>query len=309
MSAFPPPTNGFYTGATYNSLYFVDSDTSTVTKEYLEENYLPRVGNPIDVAESTTWEGELILEDDVLMEGTDGTQGIVFPNGVKQLYAMKTFPANQTYSYTTVTTDANGVINSLASNTIPAPTIPVKVASSYGTNASSYLSFTINTSGGTSGAWAQNQFFTIRYNISIDYNASSSSPYQFQNYGTATGTMDIYPYRFGTNWCANANAPSIAQLPNNINGNSNYNMVDTGTNPIGGAIAPSGRQFWSYNGATVAGTNVFYIHGGITSLVFQLTNPSGWSSTASYTYSIVIELLSTGANRAAITSSGFSQNF
>ncbi len=106
MSAFPPPTNGFYTGATYNSLYFVDSDTSTVTKEYLEENYLPRVGNPIDVAESATWEGELILEDDVLMEGTTGTQGIVFPNGVKQFYAMKTFPASQTYSYTTVTTDA-----------------------------------------------------------------------------------------------------------------------------------------------------------------------------------------------------------
>ncbi len=46
MSAFPPPTNGFYTGATYNSLYFVDSDTSTVTKEYLEETICHVLATP-----------------------------------------------------------------------------------------------------------------------------------------------------------------------------------------------------------------------------------------------------------------------
>jgi hypothetical protein len=145
--------------------------------------------------------------------------------------------------------------------------------------------------------------------MSVDYNANSSSPNQFQNYGTATGTMDIYPYRFGTNWCANANAPAIAQLPNAINGNSNYNMVATGTNPIGGAIAPSGRQFWSYPGVTMGGTNIFYVHGGLSSLVFQIVNPSGWLSGSSFTYSLVVELLSTGANRASITTSGFNTNF
>ena len=60
---------------------------------------------------------------------------------------MNTLPANQTYTYATVTTDANGAINSITSNSIPAPIIPVKVASAYGTYSSSYISFTINTNG------------------------------------------------------------------------------------------------------------------------------------------------------------------
>eukprot|EP00981_Chlorochromonas_danica_P012671 scaffold5247_cov109-Ochromonas_danica.AAC.5 len=367
MSAFPPPTNGFYNGATYNSAYFVDNDSSTVSKEYLAENYLPRVGNPIDAAQSTTFQGEIIEDSNIILAGTQGTQYIQYPNNSKQYTAMNTLPANQTLTYatfqtdangaitsvsngtgampwnivftgtqgqyiqwpngtkqqtamndlvanqtytnTTITTDAYGVIKTLATGTIPTTTIPVKVASAYGTYTSSYTSFTINTNGGTSGAWAQNQFFTIRYNISIDYNASSSSPNQYQSYGTATGTMDIYPYRFGTNWCANANAPSLAQLPNAINGNSNYNMVDTGTNPIGGAIAPSGRQFWSYPSATIGGTNVFYLNGTKGSIVFQLVNPSGWTSGGSFTYSIVVELLYVGANKATITTNGFNTNF
>jgi hypothetical protein len=310
MSAFPPPTNGFFNGATYNALYFADSnDTTGVTKEYLEENYLPRVGNPIDAALSTTFEGEIIEDSNIILAGTQGTQYIQYPNTSKQYTAMNTLPANQTYNYATVTTDANGAINAIASNTVPTTTIPVKVASAYGTYSSSYTSFTLNTNGGTSGAWAQNQFFTVRYNISIDYNASSTSPNQYQNNGTATGTMNIYPFRFGSNWCSNSNAPSLGQLPNSINGNSSYNMVNTGTTPNGGVIAPSGRQFWSYQAATIGGTNMFYVHGSSGSLVFQLVNPSGWSSGAEFTYSIVVELLYTGASRAAITSSGFNQNF
>lgn len=121
--------------------------------------------------------------------------------------------------------------------------------------------------------------------------------------------MDIYPYRFATNWCSNSNAPAYGQLPNSINGNSNYNMVDSGTTSNGSAIAPSGRQFWSYPSATISNTNSFYIQGTKSSLVFQLVNPYGWSSGATYTYSIVIELLYTGANKAAITTNGFNQNF
>jgi hypothetical protein len=366
MSAFPPPTNGYFNGATYNSAYFVDSDPTSVTKEYLEENYLSRVGNPIDVAESTTFYGEIIETDNIILAGTQGSQYIQYPNNSKQYTAMNTLPANQTLTYATVqidangaitsisngtgefpmnivftgmqgqyiqwpngtkqqtamndlvanqtytnatiTTDAYGVIKTLATGTIPTPTIPVKVASAYGTYSSSYTSFTINTNGSTSGAWAQNQFFTIRYTISTDYNPSTTTPYQFQNNGTATGTMDIYPYRFGTNWCSNSNAPAFAQLPNSINGNSSYNMVNTGTTPNGGVIAPSGRQFWSY-GAALVGTNSYYLHGTMGSIVFQLVNPSGWSSGASFTYSIEIELLYTGANAASITTSGFNQNF
>jgi len=362
MSAFPPPTNGYFTGATYNSAYFLDSSSNAVTKEYLEENYLPRVGNPTDAAESTFFEGEIIesqniilagtqgnqyiqwpngskqytamndldanqtytyatvttdqdgaiktvssgtgeFSTDIVLTGVQGTQYIQYPNGSKQTTAMNTLPASQTYNYATITTDANGAINAIGSNTIP-----VKVASAYGTYSSSYTSFTINTNGSTNGAWAQNQFFTIRYTISTDYNANTTTPFQFQNNGTATGTMDIYPYRFGTNWCSNSNAPALAQLPNSISGNSNYNMVNTGTTPNGGVIAPSGRQFWSYS-ATIGGTNTYYLHGTMGSIVFQIVNPSGWSSGASFTYSIEIELLYTGANAASITTSGFNQNF
>ena len=368
MSAFPPPSNGYFNGATYNSAYFVDSNSDTVTKDYLQENYLPRVGNPTDAAETTTFEGDILFQagsiifegeqgeqyiqwpngskqytamndlvanqtltyatvttdqdgvikavtagtgefaTNITLTGTQGTQYVQYPNNSKQYTAMNTLPASQTYNYATITTDANGAINSIASNSIPTTSIPVKVASAYGTSSSSYTSFTINTNGSTSGAWAQNQFFTIRYTISTDYNASTTTPHQFRNNGTATGTMDIYPYRFGTNWCSNSNAPALAQLPNSINGNSAYNMVNTGTTPNGGVIAPSGRQFWSYS-ATVGGTNSYYLHGGMGSMVFQIVNPSGWSSATSFTYSIVIELLYVGANKASITTSGFNQNF
>jgi hypothetical protein len=124
----------------------------------------------------------------------------------------------------------------------------------------------------------------------------------------ATGTMDIYPYRFGSNWCDVANAASLAQLPNSINGNSNYNMTDSGSTNIGGAIAPSGREFWSY-GAAVTGTNCFYLNGTKSSIVFQLVNPSGWSSGSSFTYNIMIELLSSGAAKGTVYTNGFNTNF
>lgn len=291
-ASFPAPT--------YNSLYFIDETASTITKQYLQENYLQRVGALTDIAVTTTFTG------DISLQGTAGSQSITFPNESKQFTAMNTLPSSQTYTNSTITTDANGAIASITSGQVQNS---AKIATAYGSTTNTYLDFNINTAGGTSGSWLQNQFFTIRYNISIDYNPSTTTPYQFQNNGTATGTMDIYPYRFGSNWCKGSNAPNITQLPNAINGNSNYNMVDTGTSPIGGQIAPNGREFWSYGGATVSGTNSFYLGGGINTLYFQLANPSGWSSGKSFTYSIEIELLSTGANASPITTSGFNTNF
>lgn len=308
MSAYSAPSNGYFVGATYNSAFFVDSDSDTVTKDYLDTYYLARTGNPTSEAETTTFAGDIIEDEDIILNGTQGENYIQFPNSTKQYTAMNTLTASTTYNYATVTTDSNGAISSLTSNSLPSYSF-TKVALAYGTYSSSYTSFTINTSsGGTTGSWSQNQFFTIRYTISVDYNASSSSPYQFQNYGMATGTMDIYPYRFGSNWCAVANAASLAQLPNSINGNSNYNMTDSGSTNIGGAIAPSGREFWSY-GAAVTGTNCFYLNGTKSSIVFQLVNPSGWSSGSSFTYNIMIELLSSGAAKGTVYTNGFNTNF
>jgi hypothetical protein len=81
-------------------------------------------------------------------------------------------------------------------------------------------------------------------------------------------------------------------------------MTDSGTTNIGGAIAPSGREFWSY-GAAVTGTNCFYLNGTKSSIVFQLVNPSGWSSG----YNIMIELLSSGAGSGTVYTNGFNTNF
>ncbi len=117
MSAFPPPTNGFYNGATYNSVYFVDSNSNTVTKEYLSENYLPRVGNPIDAAESTTFQGEIIETSNIILAGEQGDQYIQWPNGSKQYTAMNDLDANQTYTYATVSTDQDGVIKTVSAGT------------------------------------------------------------------------------------------------------------------------------------------------------------------------------------------------
>jgi len=96
----------------------------------------------------------------IVFTGMQG-QYIQWPNGTKQQTAMNDLVANQTYTNATITTDAYGVIKTLATGTIPTPTIPVKVASAYGTYSSSFTSFTISTNGGTSGAWAQNQFLLL----------------------------------------------------------------------------------------------------------------------------------------------------
>ena len=47
MNAYSAPSNGYFTGVTYNR----SSNSDTVTKEYLAEYYLPRTGNPTDEAE------------------------------------------------------------------------------------------------------------------------------------------------------------------------------------------------------------------------------------------------------------------
>jgi hypothetical protein len=44
---------------------------------------------------------------DIVLAGTQGTQYIQYPNGSQQTTAMNTLPASQTYTYATVTTDAN----------------------------------------------------------------------------------------------------------------------------------------------------------------------------------------------------------
>eukprot|EP00981_Chlorochromonas_danica_P013540 scaffold6451_cov183-Ochromonas_danica.AAC.1 len=119
MSAFPPPTNGYFTGATYNSAYFIDSSSNAVTKEYLQENYLPRVGNLIDAAETTTFQGEIIEIDNLLLTGMQGEQyNIQWPNGSKQYTAMNGLTANQTATYATVTTDQDGAIKTVTAGTV-----------------------------------------------------------------------------------------------------------------------------------------------------------------------------------------------
>lgn len=73
MASYTPPNNGYYDGSTYNSSYFRNiSDLTAVTTEYLSENYLKRVGEPISDATITSFAGQVnVLESDqsIITEG------------------------------------------------------------------------------------------------------------------------------------------------------------------------------------------------------------------------------------------------
>ena len=197
-----------------------------------------------------------------------------------------------------------------------------QIATSYGSTTSPSIKFSLNVLDQVqqSGPWLQNDYFIVRYTISANGAPNTSDPGQFTNYGSATGTMQIYPYRFSGNWCQMTNEASKAQLINGINGNNNYNDVDTGTDSSGNPICPLGKEFFSILGS-ISGSNVFFISGTNTSLDFEIANldiyPNGWSDVkwdpnavhASFTYDICIEVINNGANKSLITSSGFNINF
>ena len=234
----------------------------------------------------------------------------------------------------------------------------IKKATAYGNITGGYKNFTLNVNGGTGGSWLQNEYFTIRYTMSVNYNPNPNSPGQFQSYGSAVGTMQIYPYRFAPYWCSDIyyqhSGPGFAQLPSTIYSDSSYGYVNKTTHTVVTSvtttivpaetipgyfipglgerpreyvppetipaytvetpnyntyyIAPNGREFFS-TWSNIAGTNPFYIYGDTGILNFQMVNPSGISSSLPFTYDITIELINTGANKSAITSSGFDINF
>ena len=65
MATYAPPNNGYYEGSTYNSSYFnnVIDTTAIITEEYLQANYLQRVGAPTDDATITTFAGQINIVD------------------------------------------------------------------------------------------------------------------------------------------------------------------------------------------------------------------------------------------------------
>jgi hypothetical protein len=67
MSSYAPPVENF-TGIQYNSAFFQDPNAS-ITAEYANRTFLKRVGNPISIAGSTTFRGDII-------PGTDATYNL-----------------------------------------------------------------------------------------------------------------------------------------------------------------------------------------------------------------------------------------
>jgi hypothetical protein len=215
-----------------------------------------------------------------------------------------------TYTNTNMTIDANGKISAISSGSGGVSGIPYARYRGIGITDGNIQQVSINTSGGTSGAWSQNSYFTIRITYSCAWNFTGSAG-NSQNNSTTTCLCDIYPYRFSTNWGYYPNHTRYGNMSlNQMNGNSSYNYLDASTpQGSGTSLSPYGRQFWCYNlvnGGSTPSTCQLWCDGDQGSLEFSMVNPGGWTGTAPWNVELTIELVSVGAGSASITtSSGF----
>ena len=147
------------------------------------------------------------------------------------------------------------------------------------------------------GQYLENDFFTIRYNISNNYNFTNSIT-ATTNTANSTGYVDIYPARMAYGSATFADVLNYNVINNTLNGSSAYDMNST---------LSRGRWFWAYNQSnTNAPRNLFYLFQqaftvSTLTIGLYLPNPSPGNQ---YTNSFNIELLSS-LNQANLTSSGF----
>jgi hypothetical protein len=60
MSSQPPPSNGWYSGVSYNPNFFQQGSAKGATEEWVEQNFLETNGYPDDNAQTTTFSGQII---------------------------------------------------------------------------------------------------------------------------------------------------------------------------------------------------------------------------------------------------------
>lgn len=158
MSVYPPPIDQ---GTIFNPIdYGVETDTITI--EYLNTHFIKyptAQGLATFVGTSnqgTTTAGGLISAN----SGIDITSGnLQFPDNTTQTTAMKTLTASQTYTNSTITTDAQGAISAVASGSVPSSsltfysgTIP-STSVATGANGSAVVSVNSPTGQLVAGTW------------------------------------------------------------------------------------------------------------------------------------------------------------
>ena len=180
--------------------------------------------------------------------------------------------------------------------------------------------------------WSQNQFFTIRVNLSVNALASASTPFNVAYNSNSCFNMDIYPYRWVSRFSQRSNdSPNEDTNPiypysvagnNSIAGNTDFNNVNTATTTspnganFGQNITPRGKQWWLYNLAyqgegSEGGSSLFFqgSSGAATSFYFIPVNPYGFGSTEPYSFNLSVELINVGQHSGQISTYGFTRNF
>jgi hypothetical protein len=178
MSVYPPPIDQ---GTIFNPVdYGVETDTITI--EYLNTHFIKYptaqgLATFVGISnQSTTTCGGLVSAN----SGIDITSGnLQFPDNTTQATAMKTLTASQTYTNSTITTDAQGAISAVASGTPPANltfytgTIPsTQVAT--GLNGSAVVSVNSPTGQLVAGTWLV--LAQVHLTSSNGYGAYNSTP-------------------------------------------------------------------------------------------------------------------------------------
>jgi hypothetical protein len=264
----------------------------------------------LNVGGNTTISSNLTVSGNTQLNNADISGNLIFRNGTQQISAYTGGNAG-TYTNCNLTIDSNGKISSISNGTSG------DIASVYGivNSGGEYGPFNINVSGGISGSWTQNSFFTIRITQSLIWGFTGSGNSNAQYYANTTGTYDIYPYRFVNDWCYVPNSTPLGNLSTNeINGNSSFGLVDTSSS---NRIAPYGREFWGYN--LVFNTNAtesmvnnvqLYCSGESNQMQIYIINPQGWGSSGyPVQYSLTVELINVGNHYSTISTSGFTTNF
>jgi hypothetical protein len=123
MSVYPPPTDR---GTLFNPVDY-GATTTAITVDYLNANYLKfPVAQGLETMVGINNLDELVSDGLISAnDGVDITAGnLKFADNTTQSTALKLLTPSQTYTFSTITTDANGLISSVASGTIPTPPTP-----------------------------------------------------------------------------------------------------------------------------------------------------------------------------------------
>lgn len=86
MSEQVPPTDGYYPGVAYNPAFFessssTSSGSSGVSQQYVDDNFLEKVGNPISTADTTAFDGQ-IISTNTTSSSSASTGAIVTSGGI-----------------------------------------------------------------------------------------------------------------------------------------------------------------------------------------------------------------------------------